>query len=178
MAGAADQPGIDQSDARAGRAVALGAERGQQPAGAAADDEDVGLGEQAVKLFHAMYPIHHGRGRFFTDGCTSTMLSGQKISQLKQVMQCSRNLMTGRRLVSRKPAIGDGRRGARLHVDDIGRADDVADAAAGAFLDFDMFDHATLGPSASLAAPAFFFCRAMRQSDTKVSSTKPTAIGW
>ena len=29
----------------------------------------------------------------------------------------------------------------RLHVDDVGRADNVADAAACAFFQFDMFDH-------------------------------------
>jgi hypothetical protein len=31
----------------------------------------------------------------------------------------------------------------RLHVDDVGRADHVADAATGAFFDFNAFDHAT-----------------------------------
>src|SRR5712691_13496329 len=80
--------------------MALGAERREQAAGAAADDEHVGLDERSVE-----HRRHHGRGRFLTDGCTSTMCSGQKISQLKQVMQCSRNLMTGRSLVWRKPAI-------------------------------------------------------------------------
>ena len=44
-------------------------------------------------------------GRFFTDGCTSTIFSGQKISQLKQVMQCSRNLIAGKSFVCRRPAI-------------------------------------------------------------------------
>src|SRR5215218_8237757 len=47
--------------------------------------------------------LHHGRGRFFTDGCTSTIFSGQKISQLKHVMQCSRYLITGRSRVGRNP---------------------------------------------------------------------------
>ena len=83
---------------------------------------------------------HHGRGRFLTDGCTSTICSGQKISQLKQVMQCSRNLMTGSSLVWRSPAIS-ARDRLRLHVNHIGRTDDVADAAAGAFFDLDAFDH-------------------------------------
>ena len=30
----------------------------------------------------------------------------------------------------------------RLHVDDVGRADDVADAATRTFFQFDTFDHA------------------------------------
>ena len=102
VAGAADQPGIDQCDAGARRAVALGRERGHETACACAHHQHVGVDQHAVELIHS---AHHGRGRFLTDGCTSTMCSGQKISQLKQVMQCSRNLMTGSSLVWRKPAI-------------------------------------------------------------------------
>ena len=62
---------------------------------------------------------HQGRGRFLTEGCTSTICSGQKISQLKQVMQCSRNLITGSSLRVRPATSGatDG-----LHVDHVGRA--------------------------------------------------------
>ena len=140
VAGAADQPGIDQRDAGAGRAVALGGERGEQAAGPGADHQHVGVDQYAVELVHRS-SAHHGRGRFFTDGCTSTMCSGQKISQLKQVMQCSRNLITGRSLVWRSPAISLVDR-LRLHVDHVGRADHVADAAAGAFLELDALDHA------------------------------------
>jgi hypothetical protein len=85
-----------------GRTVALGRERGHETACACAHHQHVGVDQHAVELIHS---AHHGRGRFLTDGCTSTICSGQKISQLKQVMQCSRNLMTGRSLVWRKPAI-------------------------------------------------------------------------
>src|SRR4249919_2556342 len=102
VAGAADHPGIDKRDARAGRAVALGRKRGDQAACAGTYHQHVGIDQHAVELVHR---AHHGRGLFLTDGCTSTICSGQNISQLKQVMQCSRNLMTGRSLVWRKPAI-------------------------------------------------------------------------
>ena len=139
VAGAADQPGIDQRDAGAGRAVALGRERGHQAARPRADHQHVGVDQNAVELVHS--PAHHGRGRFFTDGCTSTICSGQKISQLKQVMQCSRNLMTGSSLVWREPR-DLSRDRLRLHVDHVGRADHVADAATGAFFELDAFDHA------------------------------------
>ena len=84
--------------------------------------------------------VHHGRGLFFTEGCTSTICSGQKISQLKQVMQCSRYLMTGSLKVEFRPAMTLAAR-RRLHVNDIGRANDVADAATGAFFQFDTFNH-------------------------------------
>ena len=154
VAGAADHPGIDQRHARAARAVALGAERGEQAAGAGADHQDVRFGVEAVEF--CAFQVHQGRGRFFTDGCTSTICSGQKISQLKQVMQCSRYLITGSRFVLPQ-ARHQARRGRRLHVDDVGRADDVAHAAAGAFLHFDVFDHATPDPSTSLAAASCFF---------------------
>ena len=121
-----------------GGPLRLARERGDQAAGAGADHQHVGVDQHAVELVHR---AHHGRGRFFTDGCTSTMCSGQNISQLKQVMQCSRNLMTGSSLVCRKP--GDlSRDRLRLHVDHVGRADHVADAAAGAFFELDAFDHA------------------------------------
>ena len=83
---------------------------------------------------------HQGRGRFLTEGCTSTIRSGQNISQLKQVMQCSRYLITGSSLVARKPLDFDRNRD-RLHVDDVGRTDRIADAAAGASFEFDLFDH-------------------------------------
>jgi len=66
--GASDRPGIDQRDLRAGRTVTLRAQRGQQPARARADHENVGSDERVV---------HHGRGRFFTTGNTSTIRSGQ-----------------------------------------------------------------------------------------------------
>ena len=50
--GAANHPGINQGHPCAARAVALGAERGEQTAGTGADDKDVCLGEQTVKLSH------------------------------------------------------------------------------------------------------------------------------
>ena len=56
VAGSADHPGIDQGHPRAGRAVAFGAERGEQPAGAGADDQDVGIGQQTVELCHERSP--------------------------------------------------------------------------------------------------------------------------
>ena len=58
--------------------------------------------------FSGVLAHHQGRGRFLIDGCTSTIRSGQKISQLKQVMQCSRNLMTGSSLVCDKPSTSTG----------------------------------------------------------------------
>jgi hypothetical protein len=100
MAGAADQPRIDKRDPCTGRCVSLGAKRGKQAAGAAADDENIAIDEDAVEIG---YRHHHGRGLFFTEGCTSTIPSGQKISQLKQVMQCSRNLIIGRSLFCLRP---------------------------------------------------------------------------
>ena len=102
VAGTADGPGIHKRHPRAGFAVALRAQCREHAAGAAADDEHVGFGEHAVKFLEW---AHHGRGLFLTEGCTSTICSGQKISQLKQVMQCSRYLMTGRRNVDCRPAI-------------------------------------------------------------------------
>src|SRR6476660_7804011 len=46
--------------------------------------------------------------------------------------------------------------GLRLHVDHIGRADQVADAATGAFFEFDAFDHAVsyqMPPALTRAVP-------------------------
>ena len=127
--------------------MSLGAKRGKQAAGAAADDENIAVDEDAVEIG---YRHHHGRGLFFTDGCTSTIPSGQKISQLKQVMQCSRNLIIGRSLVCVRPGdLGCDR--LPLHVDHIGWTDQIADAAAGTLLNIDLFDHITL--VATCAAP-------------------------
>ena len=50
VAGAADQPGIDQRDAGAGRAVALGRQRRHQAACPAADHQHVGVDQHAVEL--------------------------------------------------------------------------------------------------------------------------------
>ena len=122
-----------------GGPLRLARQRGQQAAGAARRSPARRC--RSARRRACGHRRHHGRGRFFTDGCTSTMCSGQKISQLKQVMQCSRNLITGRSLVWRRPATSLADR-LRLHVDDVGRADHVADAAAGAFLDLDALDHA------------------------------------
>ena len=49
VAGAADQPGVHQRHARAGRAVALGRQRGHQAARAAADHQHVGVDQNAVE---------------------------------------------------------------------------------------------------------------------------------
>src|SRR5207244_9653523 len=97
-----DDPRIEPRHPSPRAAMALGAQRRHQPAGAGTDHEHVGFDENSVKLRHR---YHQGRGRFLTEGCTSTICSGQKISQLKQVMQCSRNLITGSSLVRVSPAI-------------------------------------------------------------------------
>ena len=103
VAGAADQPRIAERDAGAGRAMTLGGQCRQQTPRPRSDHQHVGVDQHAVEM-PSNYHRHQGRGRFFTDGCTSTIFSGQKISQLKQVMQCSRNLITGRSLVCVSPA--------------------------------------------------------------------------
>ena len=57
VAGAADQPGIDQRDAGAGRAVALGARaRPCRPPAPAADHQHVGVDQHAVELVHRQSP--------------------------------------------------------------------------------------------------------------------------
>ena len=138
VAGAADHPGIDEGDPGPGAPWRLALSAAISPP-APAPTTSTSVSIRVPSSF--AIARHQGRGRFLTEGCTSTICSGQKISQLKQVMQCSRNLITGSSLVRVQP--GDFRRHrAGLHVDHVGRANGVADAAAGAALDIDFLDHA------------------------------------
>ena len=48
-----------------------------RPPAPASDHQHVGVDQNAIEIGHCHRPRYHGRGRFFTDGCTSTICSGQ-----------------------------------------------------------------------------------------------------
>ena len=67
---------IAERDSGTGRRVALGGQCGDQASRPRSNHQNVGVDQHAVEIgpCHRRY---HGRGRFLTDGCTSTMCSGQ-----------------------------------------------------------------------------------------------------
>ena len=70
--GAADQPGVDQRHPRAGRAVALGRQRGHQAARAAADHQNVGVDQIAVEAVHRSLYRSHCHFTTAADGSSPT----------------------------------------------------------------------------------------------------------
>ena len=140
VAGAADQPGIDQRHARAGRAVALGGQRRQsgrprrrrRPARRYRSERHRACSCRSSSprprpvLHRRMHVDDVLRAEDFAAEAGDAVLAELDDRQELGLPQ-ARNLAHHR---------------LRLHVDDVGRADHVADAATGAFLDFDVFDHA------------------------------------
>ncbi len=142
VAGAADHPAVDQRHPRARRSVPLGGERGEQAAGSAADHQHVGLDQGSVghvpspgpwPVLHRRMHVHDPlRAEDLAAEAGDAMLPEPDDGKQPGVLQ-PRDLGGSRD---------------RLHVNDVGRADGVADPAARAAREVDALDHCrTIGES-------------------------------